>query len=82
MTSRSNTDGQTEGLYIPIYNLAHMHKMHLMAPQGHLGQLALVYGQFLHFCGKVQILANIHLKLKYFTLITVFSTLILDHHDR
>ena len=26
-------------------------KMHLMTPQGHLVQLALVHGQFLHFCG-------------------------------
>ena len=51
-------------------------------PQGHLVQLALVYGQFLHFCGKIlHFWQTFYLKLKQY-IKSVFSTLTLDHHNR
>ena len=35
---------------------AHMHKLHLMTPQGHLVHLAMVYGQSSHLRGIIKIL--------------------------
>ena len=38
--------------------MAHMHKLHLMTPQGHLVHLAMVYGQLSHLCGKIKQFQN------------------------
>ena len=57
--------------------MVHMHRNALDDPHGHLVQLALVYGQFLHFVVKFKHFWQTYLKL-YIN--TVFSTLVLDHN--